>query len=80
MHLNPINVSPVEQDNYIFKIVRGTGVDKNIKGSARDTKKAKAQSFNSEYKAIIIRAKERIKLQELTSSASTRQIKADSYF
>ncbi len=74
-----INVSPVEQDLYVSRLSEELGVDKNsIKAQLEDyRRKQKRRASNSEYKAIINQSIRENKKQELTSSASTRQIKAE---
>ncbi len=74
-----VNASPVEQDLYISRISEELGVEKrSIKIQLDDYKKKlrRKNSFN-EYKTIVNDSIRETRRQEVTSSATTRQIKAE---
>ncbi|MBQ9532047.1 MAG: DNA primase [Eubacterium sp.] len=74
-----VNASPVEQDLYISRISEELGVEKrSIKLQLDEYKqKVKRRSSAKEYRAIVNDSIRESRKQEITSSATTRQIKAE---
>ena len=74
-----INASPVEQDLYISRISEELGVEKrSIKIQLDEyTKKYKRRTSYNEYKSIVNDSIRENRKQEISNSASTRQIKAE---
>jgi len=74
-----VNVSPVEQDLYISRLSEEVGVEKNsIKAQLEDyRRKYLRRTSNNEFKAIINNSTRENRRQEISKSASTRQIKAE---
>ncbi len=74
-----VNASPIEQDLYISRLSEELGVEKrSIKTQFNDYKRRyKRRTSSSEYKSIVNQSIRDNRKQEITSSASTRQIKAE---
>ena len=72
------NVSPIEQDLYISRIAEELSVDKqSIKAQLNDyNKRRKKRTSSGEYKKIINESIRETRKEEISASASTRQIKA----
>ena len=74
-----VNVTPIEQDLYISRLAEELGVEKqSIKTQFNDYKRRyKRRTSSNEYKTIINQSIRDSRKQEIESSASTRQIKAE---
>jgi DNA primase len=74
-----VNTSPIEQDLYLSRLSEELGVEKrSIKAQLDEyRRKYKRRTSSNQYKSIINESIRESRRQEITSSATTRQIKAE---